>query len=47
MKRLAKPFGLFLSNLPNQIYKNGLKRWGRVDMNGTRHVKIPTFSLKN
>jgi hypothetical protein len=38
MKRLAKTFGLFLSNLPNQILKNGLKSWGRVEMNGTRHV---------
>jgi len=38
MKRFAKTFGLFLSNLPNQMYKNGLKIWGRVDMNGTWHV---------
>jgi hypothetical protein len=37
-KRLEKTFGLFLSNLPNQIYKNDLKSWGRVNMNGTRHV---------
>jgi hypothetical protein len=38
MKRLAKTFGLFLSNLPNQIYKASLKSWGTVDMNGIRHV---------
>jgi hypothetical protein len=47
-KGLQKPSIYFYEVLCGQICKNvsfGLKSWGKANKNGTRHVKISTFTL--